>query len=55
MTALPPLAGWLQDRFGGGAAVEFAALMILATLPVYLLLPRPETRKAITAAAPREA
>ena len=55
MTALPPLAGWLQDRFGGGTAVEFAALMILATLPAYLLLPRPGAGRAITAAAPREA
>lgn len=55
MAVLPPVAGWLQDRFGGGTSVEFAALMILSALPVYLMLPRSGVRRAIAAAAPREA
>jgi MFS family permease len=55
MAALPPVAGWLHDRFGGGSAVHFAALMILAALPVYLVLPLPGAGRAISPPTPREA
>ena len=55
MAALPPVAGWLQDRFGGGTAVHFAALMILATLPAYLLVPLPAAGRAIGPSSPRAA
>ena len=36
MTLLPPVAGWLQDVFGGSAALYFAAAAGLATLLFYV-------------------
>ena len=36
MALLPPVAGWLQDVFGGSAAVLFAAVAILAALPCHV-------------------
>jgi predicted MFS family arabinose efflux permease len=51
MSALPPVAGWVQDLHGGAAAIHLAAVFALITLPCYVvfrnLASRPErTRPA---------
>jgi cyanate permease len=47
MTLLPPVAGWLQDRLGGTAALYLGVTAILAALPCYLAFRAAESPGAL--------